>query len=205
MYSLLGSVEDAQYQVLTRLTGGSPPHSFLQKSYWLNSGDSPNYAQALAGAFDSQLGPFNSSVHSLCQQTLVYCGNQHLGGTGLQPYRPECTSPVVQLQTSGACEAPLGSGSGLFQVVYLPQSMISNLSAQHGGGQYPGLSLSMNWNYPAQNYFNVNWTQQFGGGGPQLHTTISLAGNSATGPYADGIQPGVWPDPTPRFQVRQFP
>jgi hypothetical protein len=197
VYSLLGSVEDAQFTVLTRLQNGPPVHSFLQKSYWLNTGDSMSDAAGLATTFGTQLGNFSGSVHALCQQTLVYCGNRHLGGTGIQPYRPECTDPVVQLQTSAGCEAPLGPGGGLFQVVYLPQSMINNLNGNHGG-LYPGLSLSMKWSYPAQNYFNVDWGQQFGNGGPQLHTTISLAGDPVN-------KPAVWPDPTPKFQVRQYP
>lgn len=191
VYSLLGSVEDAQYQVLTRLTGGPPAHSFLQKSYWLNTGDSPNDAAQLAKMFDNKLGNFNSSVRVFCQQTLLYCGNQHLGGTGLQPYRPECTSPPVQLQTSGGCNGDMNGGSGgLFQVVAVNPAMITNLRN--------GLPLTMNWSFPASNYFNVNWGQEFGSSGPQLHTTISLSGDPKN-------SPAVWPDPTPLFQVRQFP
>ncbi len=199
VYSLLGSVEDAQYQVLTRLTGGPPPHSFLQKSYWLNTGDSPNDAAQLATTFGNQLGNFNGAVGVLCQQTLLYCGNQHLGGTGLQPYRPECANPVIQLQSSAGCGGDMSGGSGgLFQLVYVKQQMISNLNTPHGGGNYPGLSLMMNWTYPSSNYFNVNWGQEFGSAGPQLHTTISLSGDPKNAP-------AVWPDPTPLFQVRQFP
>jgi hypothetical protein len=204
VYSLLGSVEDAQYQVLTRLTGGPPAHSFLVKSYWLNTGDQVSDASALAASFGNQLGNFPGSVGVLCQKTLQYCGNEHFGGTGLQPYGPVCSNPIVTLMTSAACAGDLnGGGSGLFQVVYVQQQMINNLvTTPHDGGLYPGLSLSMSWSYPQSNYFNVNWAQQFGPGGPKLHTTISLAGNSAN---TDGITPGVWPDPTPKFQVRQFP
>jgi hypothetical protein len=204
VYSLLGSVEGAQYQVLTRLTAGAQPHSFLVKSYWLNTQDNVNDASALAASFGNQLGNFNGSVSVLCQKTLQYCGNKFVAG-GIQVLKENC-SPVVQLMTSSACGGDMntfGGSGGLFQVVAVKQQMIDNvLKTPHAGGLYPGLSLSMSWKYPSNNYFNVNWSQQFGEGGPQLHTTISLAGNS---PKTDGITPSVWPDPTPKFQVRQFP
>jgi hypothetical protein len=38
--------------------------------------------------------------------------------------------------------------------------------------------------------------QQFPG--RELHTTISVTGDPSN-------SPAVWPDPTPKFQVRQFP
>jgi len=200
VYSLLGSVEAAQFSVLKRLASGPPSHSFLQKSYWLNTGDLTD-AAALAASFDGQLnaaGSFNSSVKALCQQTLVICGNRHLGGTGLQPYRPECsTNPIISLQQSAGCDGSMGSSSGLFQLVSVPQAVIQNFNTAHGGN-YPGLSLSMNWNYPQTNYWNVSWPTQFGATGPKLHTTISLSGDPSN-------KPAVWPDPTPKFQVRQFP
>jgi|GEM_PF-1170681 len=209
VYSLLGSVEGAQYSVLNRLTTGPPAHSFLVKSYWLNTSDPVSDGNALAASFDNQLnqsGNFNTAVGVSCQKTLVFCGNTTQGGTMLQPLISICTNPIVQLLTTAGCDGnsiQTGAGGGLFQLVYVKQGAIDNLMNPHAGNPYRGLSLSMNWTYPASNYFNVNWTQQgFSSAGPKLHTTISLAGNN---PAVNGITPAVWPDPTPKFQVRQFP
>ena len=201
IYSLLGSVEDAQYTVLKRLAG---EHSFMKKSYFLNTGDQVD-ADALVASFRSKVPDFQSSsvVKPVCQQRLRYCGNKHLGGTGIQPYRPECTVPDegVTLQNSQGCS------QGLFQLMWVDSNAIRALR-DTTGGSYPGLELSMIWTLPEQttgnghcNYFNVcfgSMASAFPRGRPELHTTISLMGDPAN-------KPAVWPNPTPKFQVRQFP
>ena len=194
IYSLLGSVEDAQFQVLQRLTTQGTPHSFMQKSYWLNTNDPVGDAAGLAANFSAAIGNFNTSVAPYCQQKLVYWGNKHLNG-GIQPYVPQKTTPPVDLTASGGAgcsSADNGPGGGLFQVEYADPNEIKLLNK--------GLVLQMNWSIPSQNYFNINFpalmAQQFPQG--TLHTTISLMGDPAN-------QPAVWPDPTPKFQVRQFP
>jgi hypothetical protein len=191
IYSLLGSVEDAQFKVLQRLTTqGSTQHSFMQKSYWLNTGDPVGDAAGLATNFSTALGNFEGSVAPYCQQQLVYWGNKHLNG-GIQPYVPQKTTPIVNLtQTGGAgCESV---GGGLFQVEYADPKEIDLMKK--------GLELQMNWSIPNQNYFHVDFVTLMNQRFPQgtLHTTISLQGDPAQ-------QPAVWPDPTPKFQVRQFP
>lgn len=198
VYSLLGSVEAAQFQVLQKLEN---QHQFLVKSYWLNTGDPDG--STLAGVFDSQMGGASSFDHALkvyCQPTYGYCGNEHVGGTGIEPIRPVCLNPAVQtFPNSAGCDGatPIPKqDSGLFQLVFVASpATITKMSR--------GLGLSMSWKYPTTNYFGVNWASVGGsafpdGGAPMLHTTISI-GN------APGMIPGVWPDPTPKFQVRQFP
>ncbi len=191
IYSLLGSVEDAQFSVLKRLTTTGTPHSFLQKSYWLNTGDPVGDAALLARTFDTQLGDFTHAVTPYCQATMNYWGNKHLNG-GIKPYVPQKTTPTIQLQTSAGC------AQGLFQIEYVDPNMIKKLKDPSSG--YPGLALTMNWSIPQKNYWNVDFVslmaQQFPQGG--LHTTISLMGDPAN-------KPAVWPDPTPKFQVREFP
>ncbi len=191
VFSLLGSVEDAQWQVLKRLTKDSN-HSFLQKSYWLNTGDPASYGAALAQSFDAALGSFDTTAH--CARKLIYHGNRHLGGTGIQQYRVFGTDPPADLPDSPGC-----TGGGLFQMQTVKDSSINALS-KPGGTEYPGLSLTLAWQIPGKNYFNVDFAnrpQDFKNGVPELHTTVSVGANN---PNAK-----VWPFPTPKFQVRQFP
>ena len=204
IYSLLGSVESAQFSVLKRLTTSGTLHSFLQKSYWLNTGDPVSYAASFAQTFDTQLGDFNHAVTPYCQTSMNYWGNKHLSG-GIQPYVPQKTIPTIDLTNpasnpsqAGCASSDNGSG-GLFQIEYVDPNTIKKLKDPSNSG-YPGLALSMNWAIPPSNYWNVNFvalmSQQFPNGG--LHTTISLMGDPAN-------SPAVWPDPTPKFQVREFP
>ncbi len=197
VFSLLGSVEDAQWQVLKRLTKESN-HSFLQKSYWLNTGDSANYGIELAQAFDASLGDFKTQAH--CVKHLIYHGNRHMGGTGIQQYRVFGTDPPVDLPDgAGTSPESCGTGGGLFQIQTVDRTTLEKL-AKPSGAEYPGLSLSLRWQIPGKNYFNVdfgNMPDHFRTGAPELHTTVSVGANA---PNAK-----VWPEPTPKFQVRQFP
>jgi len=191
VFSLLGSVEDAQWQVLDRLANKSN-HSFLQKSYWLNTGDGKAYGEELASEWNRALGDFKTTPH--CVRKLVLHGNKHLGGTGIQQYRPYGTDPPLELPESAGCK-----GGGLFQMQTVDSGSLNKLS-KPGETEYPGLSLTLRWQIPGKNYFNVdfgNMPQHFKRGSPDLHTTVSVGANN---PNAK-----VWPDPTPKFQVRQFP
>ena len=193
IYSLLGSVEDAQYQVLTRLTtGGSVPHSFMQKSYWLNTGDPVGDASVLATSFDLALGDFPHAVHANCLKRLDYWGNKHLNG-GIQPYVPLHVDGGngVDLTASGGAGCT-SVGGGLFQIESLDDGMAKTLKG--------GLSIQMPWSIPTKNFFNIDFSQMMSAKYPgrELHTTISLIGDPSN-------QPSVWPDPTPKFQVREFP
>ena len=193
IYSLLGSVEDAQFQVLERLTKGSTPHSFMQKSYWLNTGDPIGDAAVLATSFDTALGSFESSLHANCLTKLDYWGNKHLNG-GIQPYVPQKTTPDVDLTQGGNAGCTnSGASGGLFQIESLDDHMAQTLKK--------GLTITMSWEIPSKNFFNVDLNammNQAYPNGTELHTTISLIGDPAN-------KPSVWPNPTPKFQVRQFP
>ncbi|OGS36321.1 MAG: hypothetical protein A2506_00080 [Elusimicrobia bacterium RIFOXYD12_FULL_66_9] len=194
IYSLLGSVEDAQYTVLKRLVGD---HSFMKKSYWLNTGEPEG--ELLVANFRAVVPDFTSStiVKPKCQKTLDFCGNVLVGGSGLQPYRPECTgqngAPHATLDKSAGCD------EGLFQMMVVKPEAIKTMQ-ETGASGYPGISLVMNWAVPAKNFFNVDFVTEMNHRYPNgtLHTTISLKGDPAS-------KPSVWPNPTPKFQVRQYP
>lgn len=188
IYALLGSVEDAQYTVLKRLVGD---HSFIKKSYWLNTGE-PEGDQLAANFRASSLPDFTSSsvVKPKCQKTYDCCGNV-LTGSGLQPYRPECVTgggsdPPAKLDTSAGC------AEGLFQFMYIQKGAIDAVRN--------GIPLFMHWAIPAKNYWNVDLYSEMVRAHPEgtLHTTITLKGDPNS-------KPAVWPDPTPKFQVRQYP
>ena len=197
VFSLLGSVEDAQWQVLKRLTKDTN-HSFLQKSYWLNTGDAASYGTELARSFDVALGDFKTQAH--CARKLVYHGNRHMGGTGIQQYRVFGTDPPIDLPDGpGTSPEGCGPGGGIFQMQTVDKTTLNKL-ATPSGTEYPGLSLSLRWQIPGKNYFNVdfsNMPQAFKNSAPELHTTVSVGANN---PNAK-----VWPNPTPKFQVRQYP
>ena len=201
VYSLLGSVEDAQFKVLHKLaTEGEGGHAFLRKSYWLNTGDEPGDAVKLAQSFDKSLGDFEKKVHPKCLKKLAYWGNVLKTGPGVQPFVPWKTSPDVDLAdtkvTSGiGCAEDGEGGTGLFQMEFLDRSMYDPQS--RGGTLGTGLQLDMPWSLPGRNFFNVDFNALMGGA-PKLHTTVSLAADPNT-------TPSVWPDPTPKFQVRQGP
>ncbi|MFI5360643.1 MAG: TadE/TadG family type IV pilus assembly protein [Elusimicrobiota bacterium] len=193
IFSLLGSVEDAQFQVLERLTtGGGVPHSFMQKSYWLNTGDPVGDANVLATSFDLAMGvsDFKQVVHPACLKKMDYWSNEFLHG-GFQQFVPQHTQGIdlTQVAAGNGCQSV---GGGLFEIEYLDNSMYTTL--------HNGLPIQMPWAVPSQNFFNVDFgtlmTQKYGG--RELHTTISLLGDPSN-------TPAVWPDPTPKFQVRQFP
>ena len=195
IYSLLGSVEDAQYTVLKRLVGD---HSFMKKSYWLNTGEPEG--DLLVQSFRAAAPDFTSSsvVKAKCQLTLDFCGNVLTGDTGLQPIRPECVTgngdaPPAKLDKSAGCS------EGLFQLMWVDPNKIKAMS-EPGASGYPGISLFMNWALPAKNYWNVDFITEMNHRYPNgtLHTTIALKGDPAS-------QPAVWPNPTPKFQVRQYP
>lgn len=193
VYSLLGSVEDAQYSVLKRL---SSDHSFMKKSYWLNTGDPVTAADALVTSFRTQMPDFGSTtvVHPVCQQYLNYWGNRHIGGGGIQPYTPAHASTKISLGPTQGCP-----GGGLFQIMLVDPNTVKKLATKTGG-DYPGILLQMNWAIPDKNYFNIDFAGLMAHTYPQgsLRTTISLQGDPSN-------KPSVWPDPTPKFQVRQFP
>lgn len=204
VYKLLGSVEEAQYSVLTRLADG---HNFFKKSYWLNTGD-PDPDDG-AASFHRGVGEWRSSsvVKPFCHKYMNFHGNKATG-SAFRPYQiwaahdaskgeDDKDNPPLRLDnTISGCE-------GLFQVMWVNPNTIKNLT-----GPWPeatvrsrGVPVSQPWTAPS-NYFNHDFnTSVFQAGRPSVHVTVSVSGESSPGrPLAS-----VWPDPTPKFQVRTYP
>jgi hypothetical protein len=190
IYQLLGSVEEAQWSVLTRLT---EKHSFFKKSYWLNTGDPIAEADLGARDFDNAVGVWNGSVVTpKCHKKINFWGNKPTG-SAFQPwqlYRPQ--EPVQLPVTIQGC-------GGLFAVMTVKPSVLNklqNLAVADGKYNFAkaGIGIKQPWTAPG-NYFNYDFnTNAFAGGRPFVHVTVGL------GPYGR-----VWPNPTPKFQVRTYP
>lgn len=187
IYQLLGAVEDAQYSVLKRLAA---EHSFLKKSYWLNTGDAVSSGDQAAQAFDVAMGPFKATPY--CHDRFMFYGNRPTG-SAFQPWQVWAPEAPV------SAPSPMSGCGGLFQIMWVEQSLIKKLREPNSGNNYPGLGLSMGWAVARKNYWNVDFSampQHFPNGAPEIHTTVSLGVNSRA---------SVWPNPTPKFQVRQYP
>ncbi|MDX6770676.1 MAG: hypothetical protein SF051_14170 [Elusimicrobiota bacterium] len=187
IYQLLGAVEDAQHSVLKRLAAD---HSFLKKSYWLNTGDAVSAADDAANAFTAAMGTFKATPY--CHQKFMYYGNRPTG-SAFQPWQ------VWAPETAQTPPSPMPGCGGLFQIMWVDPAVIKRLREPNAGNNYPGLGLTMRWAVPQKNYWNVDFTampQHFPNSAPEIHTTVSLG---------VGSKAAVWPWPTPKFQVRQYP
>jgi len=185
VYSLLGNVEEAQYQVIKRL-GQDTHHSFLQKSYWLNTGDPPSYGTQLATNWDVSMGEFKTEPH--CLHHVKATGMYYKAGGGLSSEKFK----LLEWEPTGpGC----GSSGGIFQMQSVDKNFIKKLRSPNGGNDYPGLPLTLAWGFPSNNYFNVDFVSVMHQP-PVLHTTVAVGVAS---------EAAVWPKPTPKFQVRQYP
>jgi hypothetical protein len=199
IYQLLGSVEDAQYSVLTRLTAN---HNFLKKSYWLNTGSDINAAVAAATTFGAGIGSWSASsscgsgnMSYCCYQYLNFYGNKATG-SAFQPwqvYAPQ--TPPSMPQTIGGC-------SGLFHLMWISPNLMNNLRApQNSMYGSRGVAVPQTWTAPS-NYFNINFNAapyMPNGNPPTVHVTVAV---DAAQP---SIKAAVWSNPTPKFQVRSTP
>jgi hypothetical protein len=55
-------------------------------------------------------------------------------------------------------------------------------------------------NVVSKNYFNHDFNTDFPDGGPKIHVSVGIDGYPWT-----SIKASVWPNPTPKFQVRTSP
>jgi hypothetical protein len=199
IYQLLGSVEDAQYSVLMRLAA---QHNFLRKSYWLNTGSDLNAAAAAANLFDSGMGSWalGGGLKYYCYPKVNFYGNKPTGSM-FQPwqvYSPD--GGPVQMAS------PINGCSGLFQLMWVSPAITDKLKAPLSSSLYGsrGISVNQAWGgagdnfVVSKNYFNHDFMADFPGGGPAVHVSVAIDGFG-------GAKASVWPDPTPKFQVRTYP
>jgi hypothetical protein len=206
IYGLLGSVEDAQYHVLNRLAA---QHTFLKKSYWLNTGSGSDVSSAAKAAtlFESHMddsrwangSKVGSALHYHCYQYVHFYGNQATGNM-FQPWQ-------VWHPTTGAIriENTIDGCTGLFQFLTVDPSIISTLRSPVSDSTFAsrGVEVDQPWggqddnNAVTTNYFSHRFTDDFNGL-PTVHVSVAVDGFG-------GAKPAVWPNPTPKFQVRTYP
>ncbi len=196
IYQLLGSVESAQFQVLRRLTTEGKPHNFLQKSYWLNVGGddaigeaaiaAPGFGGSNSAHFGSASG---GAVNFHCVENLLFYGNTVTPQNLFQKTFLVASDPIPRMpdNISENCK-------GLFQVVSVDKNDLASMQLKSG----QGWDATFKWHPPANNYFNVDLASLINSDLPQVHATAFVDGFG-------GAKPSVWPDPTPKFQVRTNP
>lgn len=199
IYTLLGSVEDAQYSVFCRLTGargcpggGAGGHNFFRKSFWLNTGSRDAEAAGREGA--SGFDNYGFAPKPYCIQEIMFYGNQPTSDP-FQPYKQVAPqTPISMSPTIQGCQP----SSGLFQAMWISQGQLASMARVNE--VWPGYPITQSWRAPG-NFFNVDFNRvvrgcprsRSGGIGPCVHATISLSGGK------------LWPDPTPKFQTRLYP
>ncbi|MBI4385983.1 MAG: hypothetical protein HY551_01245 [Elusimicrobia bacterium] len=202
IFSLLGSVEEAQFSVFCRLTGasgcpaGTGSHNFFRRSYWLNTGGQVTDAAEGAKYFD--LHEFRPKPY--CVPQVVICGNKP-SSNAFMPYDLVCTNPPTPMpSTIQGC-----SPEGLFQILAVPQTDLRRMRSVNTlggncamGASDPGYQIVQHYKTwvdgsKPPNFFNVNFDSLMEDGNPCVHATISLGGGR------------VWPDPTPKFQTKLYP
>ncbi|HVE14961.1 MAG TPA: hypothetical protein VNI01_16320 [Elusimicrobiota bacterium] len=188
IYQLLGSVEDAQWSVFKRLTQS---HNFFRKSYWLNTNDPIGDAYSGSAYFNRSFRP-----QPYCIEEIMIYGNKPTNNA-FQPYQIWApNSPISMPNTIQGC-----SPAGLFQIMSIPDSDLSDLRSRKGNGGGPGYPIVQHWKAPG-NYFNVDFNREADcrdapRGRPCVHATIGAIDTTAVG--------GLWPNPTPKFQSRLSP
>ncbi|MFA6318097.1 MAG: hypothetical protein WC943_11830 [Elusimicrobiota bacterium] len=195
IWQLLGSVEEAQYSVLSRLVKS---HNFYKKAYWLNTGDSVADGMLGAESFDSSARSFlhssdgGSGIKFFCHRQITYYGSIPTGEL-IPPYREQAPSSPVQTNFLDKCDG----GSGLFQILWVKPAELDKMRKPYGG-KFAGYPVTQPWTAPG-NYFNYDFnkeSKELNFRRPTLHATVSCG---------EGSQAEVWPNPTPKFQVRLYP
>ena len=125
-------------------------------------------------------GPFTGGL----QAWQVYCPNGTLDGG----------CPGVPHQTSYC--------NGLFQLMTVDPGLLDGLWGSVPGGTLNlshGVYVEQPWRAPP-NYFNVDFNTMFNTSTREPVVHVSVAIHSF-----GGAQAAIWPDPTPKFQVRTYP
>ena len=191
VYTLLGSVEEAQWVVFKRITENA---TFFRKSYYLNAGTadcmrSPQScadqgaAPFLSGAGKIDKGSGFKTVHI---KKIEFYAKVQTPGNIYSPYYLGRTTPPMDMTEQ--------TREGLFQFAGFTKSKLESLGR--------GLDVYQGWQAPS-NYFNIDFNRLAAckeTGKPCVHAKISTQC-----PNRDNFNNCVWPNPTPKYQTRLYP
>lgn len=188
VYTLLGSVEAAQWTVFKRITEEA---TFLRKSYYLNAGTSDciqspkSCAQQAVGYFQS-----GAKISEIYRRVIGYMGIAGLWPTPGQtsPYYIAATEPPFAMQDEG-----------LFRTAGFSSSEMAKIGN--------GVDVYQGWTAPP-NYFNVDFNRVASCkevGKPCVHSKISSQCPRSVWSGHSTPNNCVWPNPTPKYQTRLYP
>jgi hypothetical protein len=188
IYQLLGSVEQAQLEVLKRLSAG---HNFLAKSYWLNTGENVGAAAEAVSSFDRNSTAFMSKTKAYCYAKIGFYGNHPTDPNfqGWEEYTVDTPDKRLEVPYSEMC-SNTGGKKGLFQMMAVDPGEIQRMRR--------GYDVIQHWKAPG-NFFNVDFNtgiKALNGGQPFVQARVTCGEASGA---------AVWPSPTPKFQVRLYP
>ena len=192
VYGLLGSVEESQYTVFTRLTD---TFNFFRKSYYLNASTQEctnNPAGCGQDGLDSgfsnssnKLMKSNNSVIYHYIKKIEFHAKVYTGGWPSPYYLGKSNPPMDMTQNDP---------KGLFQLATVSDDVLGRLGR--------GLHVYQGWKAPS-NYFNINFNEVAACksvGRPCVHARVATQC-----PQLNGKNNCVWPNPTPKYQTRLYP
>lgn len=201
IYQLLGSVEAAQYKVLWRLAQN---HNFMSKSYYLNIGDTQALQEAgqAVQAFRRSADPFTGKVAFWCTPKMRIYGyvpqRQFLQATDIMEQEAKMPNTIDCIGQNGGLQ-------GLFQVATVDPATLDSMSSPIGQWS-KGWPVEVHWTAP-NNYWGVDLNgllQSADNGGPKVRASVALY-RGQVGCNGQNCPAQIWPDPTPKFQVRLYP
>jgi hypothetical protein len=192
VYSLLGSVEAAQWTVFKRITEDA---TFLRKSYYLNAG-TQDCIQSPKSCAQQAVGYFQrgSKISNIYRRLIVKLGfyAQYPTPGGTSPYYLGKTDPPMEMKMDK-------DTNGLFRTAGFAQNEMGKLGN--------GVDVYQGWTAPA-NYFNVDFNRVAACrevGKPCVHSKIASQCPKSVWSKGEGENNCVWPMPTPKYQTRLYP
>ena len=201
VYSLLGTVEESQWEVFKRLTDN---FNFYRKSFYLNANTSECVSNPTSCGNDgvNSVGGFNlnkvdkgSGFYMHYVKTIGFHAKVFTGGS-LPPYYIGNTNPPMDMSPMSP------GGDGLFQLATFTKDKLKKFG--------DGLEVYQGWTVPP-NYFNVEFNKKDsncvgGSARPCVHARIATQcpGFRNRNGFAEDNN-CVWPSPTPKYQTRLYP
>lgn len=198
VYTLLGTVEEAQMTVFERLTQN---FNFFRKAYYLNANTAACVKNPGLCGEDGVGGRNGFRVNRILRGSGMFMHyvkhvvfHAKVPQPGLPPYFLGKTNPPMDMTSSNQ--------NGLFQLATFSAPALARL----GNGYH----IYQGWDPPG-NYFNVQfnrmaWKECEHSRRPCVHSRIASQCPNLRGGWPNSTENNcVWPNPTPKYQTRLYP